>query len=340
MTPASHSNTPLACSVVIPATDSPATLDKCIAAIEASSPPPSEVIVVSEPESMTPAAARNSGSGEATTEILVFVDADVVVNPDTIARLVGVLEADYTLSAVFGSYDSSPSAPGVVSGFRFLLHHWVHQGSAGDSSSFWTGIGAIRRDVFLQAGGFDPDRRFLEDIDLGLRLHTSGRRTVLDPAAQGTHLKELSLIEMVRSDALERGVPLAELLVEHRRGGANLNLGGRNRLLAAIALAIAIFTLSGRPRSAMACFATFAAVDLPFLRLVTQARGVGAAVASVPLHLLHLMAGISGLTIGFIRAIQRRSRRFDPVSRDESQRTDSPGRSHPPASRLPGRRSG
>ena len=41
-------------------------------------------------------------------------------------------------------------------------------------ATFWTGCGAIRRDVFLELGGFDPERYHrpaIEDIELGYRLN-------------------------------------------------------------------------------------------------------------------------------------------------------------------------
>ena len=85
----------------------------------------------------------------------------------------GVRRADPGLVAVFGSYDDDPPADGAVSTFRNLLHHHVHQAAAGPASTFWAGLGALRRDAFLASGGFD-ERRYpassVEDIELGMRL--------------------------------------------------------------------------------------------------------------------------------------------------------------------------
>src|SRR5205807_8681242 len=63
-------------------------------------------------------------------------------------------------------------------------------------STFWAGLGAVRRDAFEAVGGFDAERYLVpsvEDIDLGARLATTGHRIELDPAVQGTHLKAWSL---------------------------------------------------------------------------------------------------------------------------------------------------
>src|SRR5579864_2908800 len=58
---------------------------------------------------MGPAAARNYGVENAAGEILVFVDADVVVPPNTLDRIAADFSRDPSLAAVFGSYDENPA---------------------------------------------------------------------------------------------------------------------------------------------------------------------------------------------------------------------------------------
>ena len=53
-------------SAIVPATNEPATLDRCVAAIRTAEEPPEEVIVVSEASAPGPAAARNEGAERAT----------------------------------------------------------------------------------------------------------------------------------------------------------------------------------------------------------------------------------------------------------------------------------
>ena len=83
------------------------------------------------------------------------MDADVAVHADAFRRIRAAFTADPGLTAVFGSYDDDPPALGAVSGFRNLLHYHVHQSSAGPAGTFWAGLGAVRRDAFAEAGGFD-----------------------------------------------------------------------------------------------------------------------------------------------------------------------------------------
>jgi hypothetical protein len=39
------------------------------------------------------------------------------------------------------------------------MHHCVHQSGREKASTFWAGCGAIRREVFMPAGGFDEGYR-------------------------------------------------------------------------------------------------------------------------------------------------------------------------------------
>jgi GT2 family glycosyltransferase len=134
-------------------------------------------------DNVGPAAARNRGARHARGDILLFVDADVVVAPGALERVVQVLRSRRDVAAVFGSYDADPAADGIVSRYKNLLHHFVHQEGNVEASTFWAGCGAIRRAAFEAVGGFD-EKRFrhpsIEDIDLGYRL-----RRLPDPLDTG-----------------------------------------------------------------------------------------------------------------------------------------------------------
>src|SRR5213596_1012653 len=207
-------------SAIVPATDAPATLGECVEAIRSATATPEELIVVDAPAGVGPAAARNIGARGATGDLIAFIDSDVAVHEDAFERIRGAFLADPTLTAVFGSYDDDPGPVGIVSDFRNLLHHHVHHQSAGIAATFWAGLGAIRRDVFLELGGFDESRdearlpfASIEDIELGMRLHSRGGRILLDPAVQGKHLKEWTLVSMTETDLLRRGVPWLRLVL-------------------------------------------------------------------------------------------------------------------------------
>jgi GT2 family glycosyltransferase len=298
-------------TAIIPATDRPETLARCRAAVEASPEGPDEVIVVAEPPLAGPAASRNLGARRAAGDVLVFVDADVEVHADAFARIRQAFAADPGLTAVFGSYDDTPAAPGVVSAFRNLLHHDVHHESPGAATTFWAGLGAMRRDAFLDAGGFDAERYgapSIEDVELGMRLSADGGRIELRPEIQGTHLKRWTLWSMVRTDFAARGVPWVGLILESRgsQGSRALNLGYRHRLSALASLALAGGLLARRPRAAGAAALALVALNHRFYALLARHRGPAEAAAGVGLHALHHLVGVAAVPVGVARWARRR----------------------------------
>ena len=210
-------------SVVIPVHNGETYLSMCLHALKASFHTEFETIVVDDGSkdgsaavakkfgakvlelgrNYGPAAARNEGAAAATAPIVLFIDADVLVRGDTLTRVLDIFSKNPELAAVFGSYDTEPSAPDFLSQYRNLLHHYVHQKSRSDASTFWSGCGAIKRDVFLEMGGFDRvkfSKPSIEDIELGYRMRQKGHRILLDKELQVKHLKHWSFFSMLRTD--------------------------------------------------------------------------------------------------------------------------------------------
>lgn len=296
-------------AVVVPATDVPPTLSRCLFAIRDAMAPTDELLVITEPAMAGPAAARNAGAEQATAEVLVFVDADVVVHPDALTRLRTAFAADPGLTAVFGSYDDGPSSPGVVSEFRNLLHHYVHHRHPGVAATFWSGLGAVRRREFLALGGFDTERFPLpavEDIDLGTRLAAAGGRIELHPRVQGTHLKHWTVANMVQTDFRRRGVPWAVICLERRTIPRTLNLSWRERASTAATVTIAAGALSRRPRRAALGAAAVLLLNGPFYAMLARQMGVWRGAAGIGLHVLHRFVGIAALPFGVVVYLRRR----------------------------------
>jgi glycosyltransferase involved in cell wall biosynthesis len=160
-------------SIIVTVYNSAQLVSECVAALIAAAGPNSEIIVVDDAStdntpllaaqagarvlrltknSGPPGTTRNYGVRHSKGDILFFVDADVVVRYDAIRRVSQVFDNNPGIAALFGSYNSQPRAKGVVSQYRNLLHHFVHQNGNQDASTFWAGCGAIRRSVFEELG--------------------------------------------------------------------------------------------------------------------------------------------------------------------------------------------
>jgi glycosyltransferase involved in cell wall biosynthesis len=316
-------------SIVVPVHNGGRQLASCLQALQASSHHDFEVLAVDDcstdgspavihshgarylrtPARLGPAGARNLGAKAARGSILVFVDADVQVPRGALAIIAEDFERDPQLQAVFGSYDQEPSAPGFFSHYKNLFHHYIHQTSSENAATFWAGCGAIRRDVFEKIGGFQAERYArpaIEDIELGLRLVRDGHKILLDKRLQVKHLKQWTLMGMIKSDVRDRAVPWAQLILELGEMPRDLNLTYSARFSVAGALLllplILLLLRSGHSaRGLMMLRASVLVVALLLLalnyrvyRFFWKQRGLAFAVAAVLTHWLYYF--YSGLT--------------------------------------------
>jgi glycosyltransferase involved in cell wall biosynthesis len=252
-----------------------------------------------------PAGARNSGVRESSGQIVVFMDADVLAPSGTIRALVEPLLEDANLDATFGSYDSEPLDSTLVSQYRNLLHHFVHQTSRQDASTFWAGCGAIRKNSFERAGGFNAERyrgAMIEDIELGHRMRALGMRIRLKPSIQVKHLKRWTLLQMVRADIFARGIPWMRLLFQDSQasgelGDLNLKASGLLGVVFAWTGILFLFLSLWFPKllyGVCLAFGLGLVVSLPTYRFFKQVRGLRFALMIIPLHMLyHLYNGAS-----------------------------------------------
>lgn len=319
-----HTDTPPAqvrISVIVPAHNCPRTLRACLAGLMATGCAEAEIIVVDDastddtaavawecgarvlcsPRQSGPGGARNFGAREAAGEIVFFVDADVVLHPDMLRRVLQMFDAHPGIAAMFGSYDMRPVAPGAVSQYRNLLHHFVHQQGNSEASTFWGGCGAIRRSVFFDIGGFD-EQKFpcpsIEDIELGYRLRSAGHRILLDKQLLGTHLKQWTFLSMIRTDFLRRALPWSRLMLERRMAPDDLNLR-RDQRFSVVLVAVGLLCLglsvwhAGFLLASVIAVAGVLVTNRKTYGFFRRRHGVWFAVACMPLHLVYFLC--SGL---------------------------------------------
>lgn len=309
-------------SVIVPVYNGRNFLHQCLDALLASTFESFEVIVVddcstddsaeiarkkgarvmSTARNSGPAAARNLASESAAGEILVFVDADVIVKSDTLQRMASRFEKQPELSALFGSYDDEPAEKNFLSQYKNLQHHFVHHNSNSEASTFWSGLGAIRRDVFLRLGGFDCklfEVPSIEDIELGVRVRSSGGRILLDKDIQGKHLKKWGVVSHLRTEIFCRALPWSKLIFERQGMINDMNLKTSDRLSAGLlALSLITLPLAFWQPYLLLLVASFllviAFLNLKILRFFAKKKGVLFAALTFPWQLLYFF--YSGVT--------------------------------------------
>lgn len=291
--PTDSSSDYLTVTVVVPVHNSRELLRRCLAALEHSTYRHFDILVVDDASTddsaelarefgaqvarlngnRGPAYARNRGAEAASGDILLFIDADVCVHPDTLQRVVEEFHENPDVAALMGSYDDRPEDRYFLSQYKNLFHHYVHQTGSRNASTFWSGCGAVRRHLFLQMGGFNEGygRPCIEDIELGFRLRREGHRILLVRSVQATHLKQWAFRNLIQTEIFGRGVPWVALMARDRSVVHDLNLSWHSRVCTALAYllvaAIGWLMLAGHWAS-----------TLPVLSFV------GLGVASIVLH--------------------------------------------------------
>src|SRR5215475_4623924 len=302
-------------SVIVPVYNSTACLKQCLDALARSQYDDFEVLVVDDGSDEPvgplassfgfnylridgpggPARARNLGAAQVNGRYLVFVDADVCVHPDALARFASAFASDSQVAAVIGSYDDSPAEKNFLSQYKNLFHHYVHHASDGDVPTFWSGCGAISRDLFLAIGGFDEKRYrrpAIEDIELGVWMSADGYRITLDSRIRGKHLKRWTLWGLCKTDIFDRGVPWTRLMLRAGSIASTLNVKPAQRVSVALAGLTGLATLAVLWRPVMLIAAAASALvvtglNFDFYRFFAARRGVWFALRVAPLHWLY-----------------------------------------------------
>lgn len=208
-------------SVIIPVKNAEATLDRCLASIFASTEPPLEVIVVDDgstdrspeiarahPVTLLEAGdpggvarARNRGARQARGEVLFFTDADVILEPDTLAA-VGRRLSTAGLDGVVGVQSERPAFSNFASDYKNLWLRYTYLRQESDLAVLYSSVLAIRREAFQRVDGFDPHytRPNIEDSDLGKRLAERGARLRVAPEVEILHIKHYTLRSLLLTD--------------------------------------------------------------------------------------------------------------------------------------------
>jgi GT2 family glycosyltransferase len=248
-----------------------------------------------------PARARNIGAMAASGDILLFIDADVCVHEGTVARAVRSLADDKSIDAVIGSYDFAPGDPNFLSQYKNLFHAFVHHHGHPEARTFWTGCGAIRRDFFLEAGGFPEQwkRPSIEDIAFGAVICRSGGRIRLDPELQVRHLKRWTLTGLLRTDIFDRAIPWTVLVLRNREMPNDLNLRIEQRFCVAL-VCIAPALAVRFPALGILAISLAILLNLALYRFFASTRGWPFAMRTVPLHLLYFLYSGVALAAGIV----------------------------------------
>jgi glycosyltransferase involved in cell wall biosynthesis len=216
------------------------------------------LIVIEEGRRRGVAAARNAGIRRAQGDVLVFLNADVLLPPDFIERLAALYAGDVDLVSVESRVANLGDATG-----RFM--HAEHLLDYGPTSVGWSEGFSCRRDAAL--GALFPEEipgAGGEDVEFVQRLLRGGNRWRVDYSIEVAHRVPATLVDFWRQFAGRgRAVPHIERGVR-RRGIALVTtrrtLAAARSLIAAAMLlpnAVRAYRLAQRSPEGLRDVATF-----------------------------------------------------------------------------------
>lgn len=146
------------------------------------------VRLIRHPRNLGTSAARNTGIRAASHELVYLLDADCVIQPGTIARLVQRLLQDPALGVVSGSCLSASSKKNLANRVYDVAERFRDYESSPRNYQYTTVSNAImRRSVFNMVGGFGVGWRRLQDYDFTYRVHRAGYVIQHDPSIHVLH---------------------------------------------------------------------------------------------------------------------------------------------------------
>lgn len=136
-------------------------------------------------------AARNLGAQLATSDLIWFVDADCVIEPQALSFLLPHFD-DPEVGGVSGSYGNMREGSLLPS----LIHEEIverHLQMPVEVNFLATFNVVYRRDVIALLGGFDPSFRKAQDAEFAFRVRRAGFKLHFDMRSRVRHFHEDSL---------------------------------------------------------------------------------------------------------------------------------------------------
>ncbi len=206
-------------SVVIPAHNSRDTIEDCLKSIKNSVYKDYELLVVDDASSdNTPeiagkyadkiirlennqgrAMARNIGIKAANGKVVVNIDSDIVINPDTLKIIADFLSKHSSVYAVTGLLSKYTPRKNFLSDYKNLYMYYTFSSLPGRVDFLFGSVCAFRnRDLLF----YSPEFKYGVDTELGQRIFNAGGDIAFLRELEVTHLKKYNISSFVKKEFL------------------------------------------------------------------------------------------------------------------------------------------
>ena len=278
-------------SVVVTTHNSSGMVERCLDAVKRSSYPCYELIVVDDGSSDSTAdmarrftdmvialerpagvnLARAAGYDKSSGDIIVSIDSDVLIAPDTLNRVVAFFKEHPDADALTGVISQKHPNENFASQYKNLYMHYIFRHLPPRVTFLYGSIYAISKE---DAGYYASDIKLCGDTLFGQQLASRGKRIFLAKEIEVEHLKYYSLLSLLQNDF---DVPFhwaniflrCNGLKQIGRGGTGFAHASRKQLISIIIIAgmalFGIVRLAGFP-------AGYFIAGLSFIWFVLNAR--------------------------------------------------------------------
>ncbi len=207
-------------SVIVPNHNSEKTIGHCLKAVYGSSYNSFEVIIVDDcsidnsvsvieqypckllrlTEHGGASKARNTGAWNSTGDLLFFIDADCLVQPDTLSIVAAAHQQTGPDVVIGGTYTLMPFDQHFFSIFQSVFIHCSETKNLKNPDYIATHAMVISAGLFNTIGGFDEHfMPILEDVEFSHRLQEKGYRLLMDASILVQHIFNFNLLKSLKN---------------------------------------------------------------------------------------------------------------------------------------------
>lgn len=144
--------------------------------------------------------ARNTGAENSRGDILFFIDADCLLQPDTLAKAASASMESGPEVVIGGTYTWLPYDQNFFSIFQSVYIHYSETKNVQNPDYIATHAMLIRANIFEKSGGFNEEfMPILEDVELSHRLKRMEYSLRMDSGIQVQHIFNFTLAKSFRN---------------------------------------------------------------------------------------------------------------------------------------------